>query len=234
MEEQEEQQQQQQQTSMSASQASKEKEAIGNLLAKKDGVTLISMKSLNVRSYSEIWSKFSPIRFDLSEQELEEKGIRYKICKSSDGTHMYISKFYVTCNECLKLFVHDTVSKGTSHLSNHLKTCGQLITPKKKVSQGPRPTKEKRKSIVSKQSRNGIDTSQFDEKLVDFLSQSLRPLSIIDDPSFRSLLQESITLGSIYGNVDVDLILNKTEWYEQKLLEKYVEHLSSVKSKVKP
>lgn len=199
----------------------KAKEIVGEYLAKKRA-SRISMKEINIKSYSKVWDQFSGIKFDLTEEELEDAGLSYKKITTSEGQEIYVADTLAACNQCDHPLTHDSISRGTTNLLNHLKICKKLDNNSSIIS-FTSPTQRK---ISANKKAEG------DLKMVEFIAGGLRPMSLIDDQYLRNLLQHCVSIGALYGNIDINRIFNMRGKYEELVNEKYDEIISSLSTRV--
>lgn len=117
---------------------------------------------------------------------------------------MLISSGYVCCNACRKLFVHNNSTRGTTHLTSHLESClhQQEHTHAKNIFHYAKPSKNRKINPTTK--------TKLDDAVVRFLAYGLRPLSIMNDQTFRTFFTMGMEIGSIYVILDTDSVLCRT------------------------
>lgn len=201
----------------------RKKEYIKYLLTSRSGASLISVKSFNKKIHSKVWDDFSSIKFTMSEDELIEKDIGFKKVLIGDETNL-ISSNFVACNTCLSPFLHEVNVQGTSPLSYHVRICNQNLSIQCEKIHSFTELKKK-KLILS-------DTHKMYDSVVEFICKGLRPYLIINDDSFRDLIQTAISIGAKYGNVDVNQTLKRRDYYRDKMFSKYFEFVEDIKNQV--
>lgn len=188
----------------------KQKEVIEQLFQKQKAVvtrkSFMNMKG-NRRFKSDVWNWFGDIKLLISRSEAKKLKIPYYIRRCGDE-QMVLSKIFVGCFKCLALFIHDS-QKSTSTLRYHIRTCSRPKERKKRSTPNiiffPNKKLPKQPGAFT----DG-DAILAHEKLLNFALSTESSLDVIKDPEFRKILQMCITVGAIYGDVNIDSLLCAT------------------------
>lgn len=188
----------------------KQKEVIEQLFQKQKAVvtrkSFMNMKG-NRRFKSDVWNWFGDIKLLISRSEAKKLKIPYYIRRCGDE-QMVLSKIFVGCFKCLALFIHDS-QKSTSTLRYHIRTCSRPKERKKRTTPNiiffPNKKIPKQAGAFS----DG-DAILAHEKLLNFALSTESSLEVIKDPEFHKILQMCITVGAIYGDVNIDSLLCTT------------------------
>ncbi|CAF4497997.1 unnamed protein product, partial [Rotaria sp. Silwood2] len=148
------------------------------------------------------------------------------IIHSNGGSPERIDKF-VSCRECYKTY--SFTSNSTRFLLDH--PCNPSTPTKRSNTLASMPSSPSvlQRSITvfttpKKSKLNDITKSKIKELEARWICEDMRPFAVVDDPGFRRLAQELISIGKIilirmksmsfsillgaqHGNVDVDEIL---------------------------
>ncbi|GBN23234.1 Zinc finger protein 618 [Araneus ventricosus] len=188
----------------------KQKEVIEQLFQKQKAVvtrkSFMNMKG-NRRFKSDVWNWFGDIKLLISRSEAKQLKIPYYIRRCGDE-QLVLSKVFVGCFKCMALFIHDS-QKSTSTLRYHIRTCSRPKERKKRTTPNiiffPNKTSPKEPEEF-----NDADAIPAHEKLLNFALSSESSLEAIKDPEFHKILQMCITVGAIYGDVNIDSLLCAT------------------------
>ncbi|CAF4120577.1 unnamed protein product, partial [Rotaria sordida] len=165
-------------------------------------------KNINVK-YSDVWNVF---------------GEPSKINES--GVYIIIEGF-ASCLKCYKTYIKKK-DTGTNPLRNH--SCfKKYMLEKKQHEQLKNMTSQATTSLITSSSSStcnfkfnplskyGLvikstkltsdEKNKIKEATVQWLCQSMRPFSIVNDIGLRNVIQHTISLGAKYGNIDVNSIL---------------------------
>lgn len=123
---------------------------------------------------------------------------------------MVLSKVFVGCFKCLALFIHDS-QKSTSTLRYHIRTCSRPKERKKRTTPNiifiPNKSSRQLKEPGAFVQEDAIPAH---EKLLNFSLSTEGSLEVLRDPEFHKVLQMCITVGAIYGDVNIDSLLCAT------------------------
>lgn len=200
----------------SKSQLKEHKEYIFSLICSKKA-QLIDIKILIDKCFSKVWTYYAAISLNLEEDILIKKDLKF-IIRTFDNSEVKVALDFVSCKDCHKVFVNDRTSNGTGSLINHKKSC-TIRSNFQNLDQFTKPTLRK---------LSELDKKEVDDQVIKFIAKGLRPMSMLDDDSFRDLIQRAIAIGSKYGYVTVDNIINHRNAYKEKLNNKYdhlIDHL---------
>ncbi|GFY76050.1 transposable element Hobo transposase [Trichonephila inaurata madagascariensis] len=188
----------------------KQKEVIEQLFQKQKAVvtrkSFMNMKG-NRRFKSDVWNWFGDIKLLISRSEAKQLKIPYYIRRCGDE-QLVLSKVFVGCFKCMALFIHDS-QKSTSTLRYHIRTCSRPKERKKRTTPNIIFFPNK-KSPKQPEALNDADAIPAHEKLLNFALSSESSLDVIKDPEFHKILQMCITVGAIYGDVNIDSLLCAT------------------------
>ncbi|XP_035215715.1 zinc finger protein 618-like [Stegodyphus dumicola] len=188
----------------------KQKEVIEQLFQKQKAVvtrkSFMNMKG-NRRFKSDVWNWFGDIKLLISRSEAKKLKIPYYIRRCGDE-QMVLSKVFVGCFKCLALFIHDS-QKSTSTLRYHIRTCSRPKERKKRTTPNiiffPNTKCPKQPEVF-----NDGDAIHAHEKLMNFALSTESSFDLIKDSEFHKILQMCITVGAIYGDVNIDSLLCAT------------------------
>ncbi|GIX81176.1 zinc finger protein 618 [Caerostris darwini] len=188
----------------------KQKEVIEQLFQKQKAVvtrkSFMNMKG-NRRFKSDVWNWFGDIKLLISRSEAKQLKIPHYIRRCGDE-QLLLSKVFVGCFKCMALFIHDS-QKSTSTLRYHIRTCSRPKERKKRTAPNiifiPNQANPKQPEAF-----NNNDAILAHDKLLNFFMSSETSFDVIKDPEFQKVLQMCITIGAIYGDVNIDSLLCAT------------------------
>ena len=102
---------------------------------------------------------------------------------------------FVACNKCFKAFKFEAHVTGTSHLSNHIEKCLNIVSSS---GQGQKQLKLpfKKKTVVSAQTKKDVLNSA-----VKVVVSDLRPFTVLNGAGMLHCSQTLIDIGAKYGSV---------------------------------
>ena len=110
----------------------------------------------------------------------------------ADATGTVIDEKKIVCKLCKAIIAY---SGNTSNLTYHLQRAHRELTYEEEDSNDNREPKKKQLTInatiarAAPYQRDSTKHKQLVDATTDFVCQSLQPLSVVDDPSFRHLLE---------------------------------------------